>query len=85
MVGQVLAFMQALRRYMVGVNGDVQFWRHASWSPPVPALGIVVVFALGYSAFVAWLFTMRFSGEAAPVETTADRLSAHHGVARDES
>jgi predicted membrane protein DUF2142 len=79
-VGQILAFMQALRRYTVGVHGGVLFWRHASWSPPVPTVVIVIVFALGYSAFVAWLLTMRFSGEAAPVETSAGRPAAHRGV-----
>jgi hypothetical protein len=82
-VGQILAFMQALRRYTVGVHGALLFWRHASWSPPVSTIGIVIVFALGYAAFVAWLFTMRFPREAA-LETTADRPAARPGAAREE-
>jgi hypothetical protein len=35
-VGQFLAFAQALRRYTVGASGALDFWLHPDWSPPLP-------------------------------------------------
>ena len=35
---------QTLRRYMVGSEGGLLFFLHSAWSPPVPALALIVVF-----------------------------------------
>ena len=34
-VAHILAFAQNLRRYTVGADGEIQYWRHAEWSPPL--------------------------------------------------
>ena len=45
-IGQVLAFAQSLRRNSVGYNGPIFFFLHPVWKPPVPALLILVAFAV---------------------------------------
>ncbi len=67
-VGQVLAFVQALRRYMVGVHGGLLFWRHGLWSPPIPASVLTVVFTAAYLAFIFWLFTLRSATGTVPTD-----------------
>lgn len=66
-LGQVVAFLQALRRYMVGAHGRLLFWLHSSWAPPATAPLVITALTLGYAAFVAYLFTLRPSTGDAPV------------------
>jgi hypothetical protein len=54
-VAQVLAFAEALRRYAVGANGLLWFFRHEQWSPPVPSLVLVIGFAAAIAATLWWM------------------------------
>lgn len=63
-VAQVLAYAQSLRRYIVGRNGPIQFWTGSGWSPPLPALLLLVAFAVTTALFMAWL--------VGPAPVTAD-------------
>ena len=54
-VAHILAFAQNLRRYTVGYNGEIQYWRHAEWSPPLLSpLLVTIAYALLVTAFVVW-------------------------------
>jgi hypothetical protein len=53
-VAHILAFAQNLRRYTVGADGEIQFWRHPHWSPPLSPLIVTIAYALLVTAFVAW-------------------------------
>jgi len=53
-VAQALAFAQNLRRYTVGYDGAVQFWKHPDWTPPLSPLLLTIVYLLVVVAFVAW-------------------------------
>jgi hypothetical protein len=53
-VAHILAFAQNLRRYTVGADGEIQFWRHPQWSPPLSPLIVTIAYALLVTAFVAW-------------------------------
>jgi len=54
-VAQALAFAQNLRRYTVGYDGALQFWKHPDWSPPVSPLLLTILYLVVIVAFVAWL------------------------------
>jgi hypothetical protein len=54
-VAQIIAFAQNLRRYTVGHYGDLQFWSHARWSPPVSPLVVTLAFIVIVAAFMWWL------------------------------
>jgi hypothetical protein len=54
-VAQIVAFAQNLRRYTVGYYGDLQFWRHARWSPPLPPLLVTISFIIAVAVFMWWL------------------------------
>ncbi|HWC38359.1 MAG TPA: DUF2142 domain-containing protein [Acidimicrobiales bacterium] len=52
-VGQLATFVQALRRYTVGVHGPV-LWFGGSWSPPyLGAIAPVLIFAVALAALLA--------------------------------
>jgi len=53
-VAHVLAFAQNLRRYTVGYDGEIQYWKHPVWSPPLSPLLITVAYTSLVTAFVAW-------------------------------
>jgi hypothetical protein len=53
-VAHVLAFAQNLRRYTVGYDGEILYWRHPVWSPPLSPLLITIAFALFVTAFIGW-------------------------------
>ncbi len=65
-VAHVLAFAQNLRRYTVGYDGEVQYWRHPAWSPPVSSLLLTIAYTIVVIAFVCWVFAST---------TPADRIS----------
>jgi hypothetical protein len=54
-VAQAFAFAQNLRRYTVGYDGAVQFWKHPDWTPPVSPLLLTILYLIVIGAFVAWL------------------------------
>jgi hypothetical protein len=54
-VAQAFAFAQNLRRYTVGYDGAVQFWKHPDWTPPVSPLLLTILYLVVIGAFVAWL------------------------------
>jgi hypothetical protein len=57
-VAHFFAFAQNLRRYTVGYNGEIQFWRHAHWSPPLSPLLLVILYAIAVGMFIAWLLVL---------------------------
>src|SRR5262245_4367210 len=55
-VAQFLAFAQHLRRYTVGYDGELQFWKRAEWLPPIlPTLILTVGYAAAVAVFTAWV------------------------------
>ena len=56
--GHVLAFGQNLRRYTVGYDGPIQFWKDAKWLPPLSPLVLLVVFSVVVTIFICWLLVM---------------------------
>jgi hypothetical protein len=60
--GQVAALWAALRRNSVGANGSVAFWQSPAWSPPVPALLLLFVFAAAFTALTALLLARSPAG-----------------------
>ena len=65
-VAHVLAFAQNLRRYTVGYDGEIQYWRHAAWSPPVSSLLLTIAYTIVVIGFVWWVFAS---------STPVDRIS----------
>jgi hypothetical protein len=55
-VAHVVAFAQNLRRYTVGYDGEIQYWRHPEWSPPVSPLLLTVAYTVVLFGFVCWVF-----------------------------
>jgi len=64
-VAQVLAFYQAMRRWSVGAPGPVNYLLHPNWTPPVPAVLLLVGYSATLIAFVAWLLAADRSAAAA--------------------
>jgi hypothetical protein len=58
-VAQALAYAQNLRRYMVGRNGPIQFWKGGAWKPPIPALLLLIAFTATMTALTVWLLGQR--------------------------
>jgi hypothetical protein len=70
----ILAFAQNLRRYTVGADGEIQYWRHAEWSPPLLSpLNVTIAYALLIMAFVAW-FLFSASPGAEEAEERVERV-----------
>jgi hypothetical protein len=55
-VAHILAFAQNLRRYTVGYDGPINFWKHPDWSPPGTAPFLTVAYAIVVIGFVLWVF-----------------------------
>lgn len=72
-VAHFLAFFENLRRYTVGINGPLAFWRRAEWSPPLPSLFLLAAFAVLIVALALWLSNGPASRENAtsPVASAA--------------
>jgi hypothetical protein len=73
-IGHFFAFAQNMRRYAVGAEGWLLFWRNAEWSPPVPSLLLLVGYAVVLVILAWWLWSeVRETPTAAssrPEETT---------------
>jgi Predicted membrane protein (DUF2142) len=65
-IGHVLAFSQNLRRYTVGYDGEIQFWKNAKWSPPVSPLLITIAYVVAVVAFIAWGLVFCHTPDRAP-------------------
>lgn len=52
---QVIAFLYALRRYAVGVDGPLAFFESPLWRPPLPAAVLVAAYAVAHVMLVAWV------------------------------
>ena len=69
---QLADFYAALRRYTVGTNGPLSAFVHVAggWAPPVPALLLLVMFAVAMGAFA--LLLRQAAGSQLPVIVTQD-------------
>lgn len=54
-MAQFLAYAQALRRYSVGAHGELWFFSHASWNPPLPSLLLTVGFGVAIALTLWWI------------------------------
>jgi hypothetical protein len=48
---QWLAFSQTIRRYAVGADGRLNFLTDTPWTPPVPAVALLLAFAVGLAVW----------------------------------
>ena len=72
-VAHFFAFAQNLRRYTVGYSGEIQFWRHPQWSPPISSLVLTTVYAIVVAAFLVWLLgVVPEAGGPASVDESAE-------------
>jgi Predicted membrane protein (DUF2142) len=71
-LGSTLAFAQNLRRYAVGYNGDVWYWLHPQWSPPISSLLLTVGYVIAMVVFVAWTLVSSGAREPTPEEAHAE-------------
>jgi hypothetical protein len=74
-VAQLLAFAQNLRRYTVGYDGELLYWRHPQWLPPVLSpLFLTLAYAVAVLALTSWLLwptgMTRLSMDEAPAHDT---------------
>lgn len=56
-IGSVAAYGQTLRRNTVGYDGPLDFLIDPIWSPPIPALVLVLATVVVTVAFVGWIAT----------------------------
>jgi hypothetical protein len=71
---EVVAFWQALRRYSVGSGGSLWFFGGAQWTPPLPALLLIVVNA---AVMAWWVLQIR------PIEPSMTESKRGHSVDSD--
>jgi hypothetical protein len=77
-VAHVFAFAQNLRRYTVGYDGEIQYWKHPAWSPPVSSLLLTIAYTIVVIGFVWWVFA-----SSAPMDRISFAGPVQH-VARAE-
>jgi hypothetical protein len=53
-IAHVLAFAQNLRRYTVGYEGPIQYWKDPVWAPPLSPLLLTIAYTGAVIAFVGW-------------------------------
>jgi Predicted membrane protein (DUF2142) len=75
-VAQLLAFAQNLRRYTVGYDGEIQYWKDPHWLPPLPSLLLTLAYAAVVIVFTAWLLwpakmPRDFAAESSVSQTTS--------------
>jgi Predicted membrane protein (DUF2142) len=54
-VAHALAFAQNLRRYTVGYDGEIQYWKHPQWLPPLSPILLTIAYVFLVTAFVVWV------------------------------
>ncbi len=58
LVAQEAALWQVLQRFMVGLGrGGLRFWNDAAWSPPVPAVLLMVLYAVAMGTAITLVLT----------------------------
>jgi predicted membrane protein DUF2142 len=82
-VGHVLAFAQNLRRYTVGYDGPIQFWRHPDWAPPVSPLLLTIGYAFVAGAFVLWVLSP-VHANVEDDDLTADQRSGRQSTSEED-
>jgi hypothetical protein len=67
-IAQFLAFTQNLRRYTVGYDAELQYWKHPQWSPPLSSLPLTIIFGIVIVVFVLWMlhFDQRLDDAVGP-------------------
>jgi hypothetical protein len=65
-IAHFFAFAQNLRRYTIGYDGEIQFWKRAQWSPPLSPLLLAILYAIAIGVFVAWLLVLVPQARGAP-------------------
>jgi hypothetical protein len=80
-VAHVLAFAQNLRRYTVGYDGEIQYWRHPQWSPPVSPLLLTIGYTIAIIGFVWLVFATTRSGRDRA--GSSDALGTHEAPERE--
>jgi len=70
-LAQGLAFLQAERRYSVGAQGELAFWRHAHWTPPGGVWPVTLIFLAALATWYICLFGVqpRAVEDAAPTRS----------------
>jgi Predicted membrane protein (DUF2142) len=76
-IAHVLAFAQNLRRYTVGYDGEIQFWKHPEWSPPLSPLLLTIGFTIVTIGFVWYVF--------AATRGPAERADRSTSVAKEQA
>jgi hypothetical protein len=67
-VAHVLAFAQNLRRYTVGYDGEIQYWKHPAWSPPLSPL----LLTIGYTFVIIGFVWLVFASARGPAERAGE-------------
>ena len=63
LVAQVAVLWQVLQRFMAGIGqGGVRFWIDAAWSPPLPAVLLLVIYAVAQGTAIALVVTRETVG-----------------------
>jgi hypothetical protein len=73
--GQLAAYYQNIRRYVVGINGPVQFlFGHSrEWAPPLEPTILVAAMALALVFYASWLLTLARSEPPPEIERARPR------------
>jgi Predicted membrane protein (DUF2142) len=80
-VAHVLAFAQNLRRYTVGYDGELQYWKHPQWSPPISPLLLTIGYTIAIIGFVWLVFAATSSG--GDQAGSSDALGTHEAPERE--
>jgi Predicted membrane protein (DUF2142) len=54
-IAHFVAYVQHLRRNMVGYDGPIQFWQNPNWSPLLPAWLLTAGYAMALAGLLLWL------------------------------
>lgn len=74
--GHLAAYAWATRRYTVGTKGRLNYLQDQQWSPPLPALLLLVAYGLGLAAIVVLMQRSRIAGGRLAVDTSAITVAA---------
>jgi predicted membrane protein DUF2142 len=77
-IAHFVAYVQNLRRNMVGYDGPITFWRHPEWSPLLPAWLLTAAYALALAGLLLWLLSLiaPYGATQSPRNSTGSSPSA---------